>query len=92
MLEAEDGLMKKYEDGEFVILTEATDESDAEGIVQAEDVDGGARLMILKEVKDLDFEPNSEWVTMAMNSETWEKAKGRDTILWQTAFGKKGDN
>jgi hypothetical protein len=91
MLE-ESNLLEQYEQGVFVVLTEAVDEDDAEGIVQAEDVDGGSRLMILKQITDLDFVPNKEWTTMCMNSETWEKAKGRDSLLWNTAFGNKGDN
>jgi len=91
MLEEQD-LFSQYEEGVFVVLTEAVDENDAEGIVQAEDVDGGARLMILKEVTDLDYVPNPDWTTICMNSETWAKAKGKDTLLWNAAFGNKGDN
>lgn len=91
MLEEQD-LVSQYEEGVFVVLTEAVDENDAEGIVQAEDVEGGARLMILKQVTDLDYVPNPDWTTICMTSETWEKAKGKDTLLWNAAFGNKGDN
>lgn len=84
--------MEKFEAGEFVVVTEAEDENDAEGILQAEDVEGGARLMILKQVTDLDFVPNPDWTTMLIGADVWEAGKGKDTLLWNVAFGNQGEN
>jgi hypothetical protein len=86
MLEESEGVMSRWESGELVVLYEADGKEDAEGIVRAEDVNGGSRPMILREITDLEFVPNPDWTTMCMRSETWEKAKGRDTLMWNTVF------
>jgi len=84
----ESAVLDMWKDGEIVVLYEADTQEDAEGVVSAEDVHGGSRPMILREITDLEFVPNPDWTTLCMSSKTWEKAKGKDTIMWNTVFSK----
>jgi hypothetical protein len=83
------GLLYDVENGEMVVLHEAEFE-DAEGVLNAESVDDTSRAMLVRQITDLDFIPNQEWVTMCVTSDLWAKAKGRDTLMWNMCFPEGG--
>jgi hypothetical protein len=82
----ESGVLNRVLDGDLVVIYESELE-DADGVVNMENVDGGRRGMVVRQVLDLDFVPNSEWVCFCMTAETWSLARGRDTIMWNSTFG-----
>ncbi len=82
-------MIGRIEAGENVVLYEA-DYDDADGVLNAESIDGTSRPMLVKEVKSLEFVPNPDWVSMCVSKSIWSLAKGRDTIMWNSCFPKGG--
>ena len=82
-------MIGRIESGENVVLYES-EYGDADGVLNAEAIDGTSRPMLVKEVKSLDFVPNPDWVSMCVSSHIWSLARGRDTIMWNTCFPKGG--
>jgi len=80
--------LERVESGELVVVYEA-EYDEAEGLVNAENVYGGKREMLVRQITDLSFVPNPDWVCFCMTSEMWNSAKGRDTILWNSKFGEQ---
>ena len=85
-------IMDQIKNGELVVLYEAIFQ-EAEGVLNAETVEDTSRPMLVRQVTDLNFVPNSEWATICVTAELWAKAKGRDTIMWNMCFpeGNKND-
>lgn len=88
LLEEIDGGLDRVASGELVVLYEA-EFNEADGIVNAENYLGGKRAMLVRQIEDLDFTPNPEWVCFCMTAKLWASARGRDTIMWTSTFGEK---
>jgi len=88
LLETYEDALERVERGDLVVIYEA-DFAEAEGLVNAENVYGGKREMLVREITDLSFIPNPDWVCFCMTRDMWNSAKGRDTILWTSKFGEQ---